>query len=111
MNKRQHKKEYWICKVDDGKMIYAGDTVELWLPYETARPYQSVVYWDRLHGALVDRHPSHRWMEGGGNYRRLSEYLNQDKQGFPLYSFDDDGNETVEYRVGYCKKVKSYLSN
>ena len=108
MKIRTYKKKYWISKDDDGKMIYAGDTVELWIPYETQKPYQSIVYWDRLHGALVDRHPAHRWMDRGSNYRRLLEYMNQDKRGFPLYSFDDEGNEICNYRVGYCRKVKSF---
>ncbi len=108
MKIRAYKKKYWICKDDDGKTIYAGDTVELWLPYETGKSYQSIVYWDRLHGALVDRHPAHLAL-GGHKYRELSGYLNQDKSGYPITSFDEDGNEVVNYRVGYCRKVKNFF--
>lgn len=110
MNKRQYKKAYWICKDDDGKMIYAGDTVELLIPYETSKSYTSIVYWDRLYGALVDKHPAHRWMEGGSKYRRLSEYLNQDKRGIPVWDHPDDENPS-HYKVGFCRKVKNFYEN
>lgn len=110
MNKRQYKKAYWICKDDDGKMIYAGDTVELFIPYETTRSYTAVVHWDRLHGAMVKGHPAHRFLNNGkAGWRPLSGYLNQDKKGFPIYA--EGGDETPTYRVGFCRKVKSFYEN
>lgn len=53
MNKRQYKKEYFICKDDFGNKIYAGDEVEIFTPISFRKPWTSIVYYDRLHGAMV----------------------------------------------------------
>lgn len=104
MNKRQYKKKYAICEDDNGKMIYAGDTVELWIPMETKKPHQSIVYFSMLEGAYVEDSPAHDFMNGGKRgYRNLSWYLNQET--FPIYTY---GVEEPEYKKGYCIKVKSF---
>ena len=41
MTIRNYKKAYWVGRDSYGKMIYDGDTVEVWLPWETGTPHQS----------------------------------------------------------------------
>jgi hypothetical protein len=104
MNKRQYKKRYAICEDDNGKMIYAGDTVELWIPMETKNPHQSIVYFNMLDGAYVESSPAHDFMNNGKRgYRKLSGYLNQ--KAIPIYDYE---KEEPEYKKGYCIKVKSF---
>jgi len=105
MTIRQYKKKYFICKDDFGKMIYLGDTVEVWMPCE-ASPYQSCVYWNRLDGAFIDGHPAHIRM-GHGSHRTLSHFLKCNNPAVPVYeSFDDDAIPV--WKQGYVKKVKSF---
>ena len=101
MNKRTYKKLYKICKDDFGKTIYAGDTVELYMPHELRTTWESKVFWNMLDGAWVNAHPSHIKMDLGKD-RDLRDYLNQ--KATPFYNGDD---EIVEWKKGYCKKVKS----
>ena len=58
MTIRNYKKEYWVGKDSFGKMIYAGDTVEVWLPWETRSSHQSKVLWNRIDGAFIESHPA-----------------------------------------------------
>ena len=105
MTIRQYKKKYFICKDDFGKMIYLGDTVEVWMPCE-AKPYQSCVYWNRLDGAFIDGHPAHVKM-GISIHRNLSNFLMKNNPPVPVYdSFDDDAVPT--WKQGDVKKVKSF---
>lgn len=104
MNKRQYKKRYAICEDDNGKMIYVGDTVEVWNPIETNKPHQSEVYFNMLDGAYVEAAPVHDFLYGGKRgYRSLSDYLNQETIPIHIY-----GVEEPEYKKGYCIKVKSF---
>ena len=103
MNKRYYKKHFLICKDDQGKNIYAGDTVELFVPMETSTPWQSIVYWDMLHGAWVDSHPTHVNMLGN-KMRTLYPLLNQ--AAIPIYIY---GVEDPEIKIGYVKKIKSCI--
>jgi hypothetical protein len=108
MNRRQWKKKYFICYDDDKRPIYAGDSVEVMIPYETSTPHQSRVYWNPLDGALIKRHPAHLTLSPDrGKYRSLRSYLNQSKKGVPIWGHPDD-TEPKEYRKGYCKKIKSF---
>ena len=105
MTIRQYKKKYFICKDDFGKMIYLGDTVEVWKPCET-KPYKSIVYWNRLDGAFVDGHPGHVKM-GHSTHRSLNEFFIRNNPAIPVYdSFDDDALPT--WKQGYVKKLKSF---
>ena len=76
MTIRNYKKEFWIGKDSYGKMIYAGDTVEVWLPWETGTSHQSKVIWNRLDGAFIESHPSHNAIHGKVHHRDLRYYLN-----------------------------------
>ena len=106
MTIKHYKKEYHICRDDDGKMIYAGDLLELQIPWETRTSYQSRVYWDRLHGAYVDAHPSHIKM-GHSNIRGLGDFAN--KQSIKIWEGDDkNGMDIFSYKYTICKKVKSF---
>jgi len=100
MNIRHYKKLYYICKDDYGKKIYAGDTVEVRIPYETKSSHESVVYFNMLDGAFIDAHPGHVKM-GLSTHRNLSDYLNKE----PMEIMLDDELTTVKT---YCKKVKSF---
>jgi hypothetical protein len=102
MTIRQYKKRYAICKDDNGKVIYAGDTVELNIPWETSSTYQSKVYWSMLHGAFVDSHPAHISLQGRNNHRNLSDFLNQE----PIKITYDTGEQKT--KCGCCRKVKSF---
>jgi hypothetical protein len=105
MTIRQYKKKYFICKDDFGKVIYLGDTVEVWMPCE-AKPYQSCVYWNRLDGAFIDGHPGHVKM-GHSKHRSLNQFFMRNNPPVPIYdSFDDDAVPT--WYQGYVKKVKSF---
>jgi hypothetical protein len=100
MNIRHYKKLYYICKDDNGKKIYAGDTVEVRLPWETKSSYQSVVYFNMVDGAFIDAHPGHIKM-GLQTYRNLRDFLEQE----PIEMSIDD--EMISAR-GFCRKVKSF---
>ena len=105
MTIRQYKKKYFICKDDFGKMIYRGDTVEVWSPGET-KANKSVVYWNRLDGAFIDAHPGHVKL-GISRHRNLSGFFIRNNPPVPIYdSFDDDAEPT--WYQGYVKKVKSF---
>ena len=101
MTIKQYKKKYYICKDDNGKMIYAGDTVELCHPLEIKSSYQSKVYWNRVDGAFVNPHPTHVKI-GITSYKTLSGFLG--KQEFKIYYNDDEFN-TYQTK---CIKVKSF---
>ena len=109
MTIKGYKKKYFICKDDNGKMIYAGDTVEVNLPWETGTSYQSIVYWDRLHGALIEPHPGHKKM-GHENYRRLSDFLGKQEHKCWLYT-EDDEDDKFEIKYTKCIKVKSFYQD
>jgi hypothetical protein len=100
MNIRHYKKLYYICKDDNGKKIYAGDVVEVRIPWETKTSYQSVVYFNMLDGAFIDAHPGHVKM-GLSTHRSLRDFL--DKEAIDIMV--DDELTTVK---PYCKKVKSF---
>jgi hypothetical protein len=102
MNIRYYKKLYYICNDDNGKKIYAGDTVEVRLAMETKTSYQSVVYFNMLDGAYIDAHPGHIKM-GLSTHRSLGDYLNQKE--IPMHTWGVDEPEMVR---GFCKKVKSF---
>lgn len=108
MTIKSYKKKYFICKDDNGKMIYAGDTVEVNLPWETKSSYQSIVYWNRLNGALLEPHPTHVKM-GHSNYRKLSDFLGKQehKSWIPTTDEEDD-----KFDISYtkCIKVKSFYN-
>ena len=105
MTIRQYKKKYFICKDDFGKMIYRGDTVEVWSPGET-KAYKSVVYWNRLDGAFIDSHPGHVKL-GISRHRNLSGFFIRNNPPVPIYdSFEDDAELT--WQQGYVIKIKSF---
>lgn len=104
MTKRQYKKRYAICEDDNGKMIYVGDTVEVWSPMETNKPHQSKVYFNMLDGTYIEDSPSHDFLNNGKRgYRGLRDYLNQKE--IPIHYY---GVEEPIYKKGYCIKVKSF---
>jgi hypothetical protein len=102
---KQYKKKYFICKDDFGKMIYLGDTVEVWIPCET-KPYKSVVYWNRLDGAFIDSHPGHVKLGISSKHRNLNEFFMRNNTPVPVYNSYDDSEPTLQQ--GYVKKVKSF---
>ena len=95
--KKYWKSHYFITKDDFSNKIYAGDTVELYMPFETKSPWQSEVYFNRLDGAFVDAHPAHIAM-GLSTHRSLKDFLNQELNSFSKTK-------------GYCKKIKSFYNN
>lgn len=104
MKIRQYKKRFAICKDDNGKIIYAGDTVKLWLPLETSSEHVSKVYFNMLSGALVRCSPAHSFInEGRQSYRGLRDYLNQEP--IPIHEY---GSDVPTYKKGFCIKVKSF---
>ncbi len=106
MTIRQYKKKYFIGKDDFGKMIYRGDTVEVWMPCET-KPYQSCVYWNRLDGAFIDSHPGHVKLGISSTHRSLNSFFMRNNPPVSIYdSFDDDAEPT--WYQGYVKKVKYF---
>lgn len=104
MNIKQYKKKFAICKDDNGKMIYRGDIVKVWLPCETGKPHESIVYHNMLDGAFINGSPAHSFMnDGKPQHRSLRDYLNQDS--IPVHHW---GVDEPEYQKGYCIKVKSF---
>ena len=101
MTIRFYKKNYYICRDDNGQMIYAGDTVEVHDPMETRTSYQSVVHWNRIDGAFVDAHPAHVKMNLS-THRDLRDYLG--KKDRSLY----DQNENLITQSTSCIKIKSF---
>ena len=107
MTIRNYKKEYWVGKDSFGKMIYAGDTVEVWLPWETRSSHQSKVLWNRIDGAFIESHPAHINLNGGMKHRDLRSYLNT--PSIPIWNYDEDEEGVISgYEQGYVKKVKSF---
>lgn len=105
MTIRQYKRKYFICKDDNGKMIYAGDTVEVQFPWETKTSHTSVVHWNRIDGAYVDSHPFHvRMNDGRMTHRSLRDYLGKQPQ---LLNYHDDTSET---KYTKCVKIKSFYT-
>jgi hypothetical protein len=102
MNKRQYKKEYFICKDDFGKNIYAGDTVEILTPWTFKTPWTSLVYYDRLHGAMVKGRAI--FLDEEGKFSHLYSYLGNKPISIHTYGEDDPTTYTP-----YCKKIKSFL--
>lgn len=101
MNKRQYKKEYFICKDDFGKNIYAGDTVEL-CNHTFKNPFTSIVYWDRLHGAMIKEKPI--FLNDKESYTHLYHYLNNKP-----YNVYGEGDEITYIKRVYAKKIKSFI--
>lgn len=95
--KKRWKKSFFITKDDFSNKIYAGDIVELYMPFETKTTWISEVYYNPLDGAFVDSHPAHISM-GLSNHRPLRNFLNQE------YS-------NLTQTKGYCKKIKSFYTN
>ena len=109
MTIRNYKKAYWIGKDSFGKMIYAGDTVEVWSPMETRSPHQSVVLWNRMDGAFIEAHPAHIKMEGKPHHRDLRYYF--DDTSIPIWEYNPDGEDRIiRHEKGYVKKVKSFYN-
>lgn len=103
MNIRQYKKKYAICRDDNGKMIYAGDIVEVFNPLHSYVPHKSMVFWSALMGAWIDSHPAQKLLSQKENDKTpLYLYLNQK----PI-NWRDDSGVSVK-KNGYCKKIKSY---
>ena len=104
MKIRQYKKKFAICKDDNGKVIYKGDIVEVWLPHETNKGHISRVYFNMLDGAFIKGSPAHSFMnEGRESYRKLRDYMNQ--ESVPISTF---GIDEPTHTKGYCIKVKSF---
>jgi hypothetical protein len=109
MTIRNYKKQFWVGRDSFGKMIYAGDTVEVWLPWETRSPHQSVVIWNRMDGAFIESHPSHNAIHGKVHHRDLRSYLNT--PAIPVWNYDEDEEGVITgHEQGYVKKVKSFYS-
>ena len=109
MTIRNYKKAFWIGKDSYGKMIYAGDTVEVWLPWETRSPHQSKVLWNRIDGAFIEAHPAHIKMHEKVHHRDLRSYL--DTEPLPIWSYDENDEGMISrYQQGYVKKVKSFYT-
>ena len=108
MTIRHYKKAYWIGRDSFGKMIYAGDTVEVWLPWETGSPHQSKVLWNRLDGAFIEAHPAHNAIHKKVHHRDLRSYIGTEP--VPIWHYEDDKDEgtITGYEQGYVKKVKSF---
>lgn len=101
---RQYKKKFAICRDDNGKMIYKGDIVQLWLPIETNTPHVSRVYHNMLDGAFVNGPKAHAFMNGGKpQHRSLRDYMNQEP--IPIHEW---GVDEPTYQKGMCIKVKSF---
>lgn len=100
MKIKQYKKKYFICKDDFGKNIYAGDTVEIFLPITFSTPFTSLVYWDKLHGAMIKIRPI--FIDKKESYEHLYEYLGQS----PISYYSEDNLVTKQ---GYIKKVKWFF--
>lgn len=98
MNLRQYKKKYFICKDDNGKMIYAGDTVELFLPCITKIPYQTIVYWNKVDGAFVESFDKKSDIP-------LRKFLGQQPYKFWDYGEIENKPKMVNTK---CIKVKSF---
>lgn len=107
MKIQQYKKEYWIGKDSFGKMIYVGDIVEVWLPWETRTPHQSEVLWNRMDGAFIESHPAHIKINNSSKHRELRSYLGTSAILIWNYDKDEEGI-IVGYEQGYVKKVKSF---
>jgi len=101
MNKRQYKKEYFICKDDFGNNIYAGDTVEV-VSHTFNTPFTSVVYYDRLHGAMIKSRPV--FITDEEKYSHLYHFLGQEP--YNVYNCDD---EVAYVKRCYVKKIKSFI--
>lgn len=99
MKIRDYKKNYLLCKDDFGKNIYAGDTVEIFIPMTFSTPFTSLVYWDRLHGAMIKIRPI--FLDKQETFEHLYEYLNQSP--FQFWRGDN-----LVVKQGYIKKVKSF---
>ena len=110
MTIRNYKKAYWICKDSFGKMIYAGDTVEVWSPMETRNPHQSKVLWNRIDGAFINAHPAHIKMHNEPHHRDLRYYF--DDTLIPIWDWDEETEKDyiARYEKGYVKKVKSFYT-
>jgi hypothetical protein len=106
MNFRQYKKKFAICRDDNGKMIYKGDIVKVWLPMETNTGHESRVFHNMLDGAFVLGSPAHAFMnDGKQSHRSLRDYLNQEE--IPVHHW---GVDEPTYEKGYCVKIKSFNS-
>ncbi len=92
-----------------GKTIYAGDTVEVLLPWETHTPHQSKVFWNALDGAFINSHPAHNFLnDGKSKHRSLRDYMFQkDQPGVPMYDHPEDEKPSKRIK-GFCRKVKSF---
>lgn len=107
MTIRNYKKAFWIGRDSFGKMIYAGDTVEVWSPMETRTPHQAIVLWNRMDGAFIEAHPSHIKIEKEIHHRDLRYYF--DDTPIPIWEYNPDGEDKiVRYEKGYVKKIKSF---
>lgn len=102
MNKRQYKKEYLICKDDFGNNIYAGDTVEIFTPMTFKKPWTSVVYYDRLHGAMIK--DKKIFIDDKEEYSHLYHFLYQKE-----FKISYVGEEELRTYKPYCKKIKSFF--
>ena len=104
MNFRQYKKKFAICRDDNGKMIYKGDIVKVWIPMETNTGHESRVFHNMLDGAFVLGSPAHAFMnDGKQTHRPLRDYLNQ--KPIPVHEW---GVDEPKYQKGYCIKVRSF---
>jgi hypothetical protein len=102
MKIKDYKKKYAICKDNNGKTIYAGDTVRLHAPMEIKSAWESIVHWNMLDGAFVESHPSHIKMGMGSGHRELRYFIDQDVITIP----DQDG-KMHDYTC-FAVKVRSF---
>jgi hypothetical protein len=59
----KHRKQFLLGKDVLGNKLYPGDFVEILLKMECEASYCSIIYWSPLNGAIVDSHPTHKWMD------------------------------------------------
>lgn len=88
-----------LCKDANGKNIYPGDTVELFIGMEMKSSWKSKVFWNPLDGAFVNAHPGHVKMKLA-KHRDLRSFIDVN----PVTVKDIEGKDVL--LECWCKKVK-----
>lgn len=57
------RKQFLLGKDVNGKKLYPGDFVKIYMQAEVTKPHCSMIYWNALDGAFIESHPAHKWMD------------------------------------------------